>query len=238
MLTFLSIQGSYQTLEIALWQKASLAPVSKQITRQVSSQFIPLIQLMLNDAGLTLTDLDFIAVDHGPGAFISLRVAIATVNGIAYVQNTPLIGINGLDALAHEALKVAQQTSYPQQPAALVCMLNAYGQDVYCLITDMQGKEQMRGCFKIDELLGNLTQTYAQQALVFAGNAVALYRDAITQQGHEQWYIDQNLPTLACATQLGLMARERWEEKQFTPGPLTPNYMKTQLFAVRSQKTT
>ncbi len=55
----------------------------------------------LEEAGLTLPDVDFFACASGPGSFTGLRIGIATLKGLAATLNRPCAGIPTLRAVAH-----------------------------------------------------------------------------------------------------------------------------------------
>jgi tRNA threonylcarbamoyladenosine biosynthesis protein TsaB len=54
----------------------------------------------LAECGATLDDVSVLAVCLGPGAFTGLRVGIATMQGLAFARNLPVVGVSALDAMA------------------------------------------------------------------------------------------------------------------------------------------
>ncbi len=52
------------------------------------------------EAGLTLHDVELLAVARGPGAFTGLRIGLAAVQGLAMVLDRPVVGVSALDAIA------------------------------------------------------------------------------------------------------------------------------------------
>ena len=65
-----------------------------------SETLMPLIEEILNKSNLSLSDINLLAVDIGPGSFTGLRIGIATVKAFSDSLNIPCIGINSLEILA------------------------------------------------------------------------------------------------------------------------------------------
>ncbi len=61
----------------------------------------PLISRCLGECGLTLDDVDAVAVTSGPGLVGSLLVGLSTAKSLAYVRSVPLIGVNHIEAHIH-----------------------------------------------------------------------------------------------------------------------------------------
>ena len=64
---------------------------------------IALIEETLAAAGITVRDLDGIAVSAGPGSFTGLRIGLSTAKGIAYAHGAQLVLVPTLHALARAA---------------------------------------------------------------------------------------------------------------------------------------
>lgn len=59
------------------------------------------ILAVLREAGIGLAAVDVFAVAAGPGSFTGLRIGIATIQGLAFVQHRRVVGVSTLEALAH-----------------------------------------------------------------------------------------------------------------------------------------
>jgi N6-L-threonylcarbamoyladenine synthase len=59
---------------------------------------LPTVERALADAGARLSDLDAIAVTHGPGLAGALLVGVAAAKGLALAHDLPLVGVNHLRA--------------------------------------------------------------------------------------------------------------------------------------------
>src|SRR5712692_5758207 len=55
---------------------------------------------LLHDAGITLAAVDVFAIASGPGSFTGLRIGIATLQGLAFVNGRRIVPVSALEALA------------------------------------------------------------------------------------------------------------------------------------------
>jgi tRNA threonylcarbamoyladenosine biosynthesis protein TsaB len=69
-----------------------------------SQHLLPWIIDLLKQEGMTLRDLDAIAVGIGPGAFTGVRLAVAVVQGLALATHIPVVPVASLDAIAASAI--------------------------------------------------------------------------------------------------------------------------------------
>lgn len=66
-----------------------------------SATLMPLIHKACDGAGVTVSDLDALAVTNGPGSFTGVRIGVATVKGIAQPGNLPCVPVSALEAAAY-----------------------------------------------------------------------------------------------------------------------------------------
>lgn len=70
------------------------------MTRGHTEALIPLLQDVVDEAGLAFGGLDLIGVTVGPGAFTGIRIGLATARGLALAAAVPVAGVTSLLALA------------------------------------------------------------------------------------------------------------------------------------------
>lgn len=127
--------------------------------------------MLLANNQLTLNDIAFIGTNAGPGPFTTLRVAIATVNGISFANKIPLIAIDGLSVLLEEC------RSYNPN-SITVALLNAFSGDLYYGIST--GHTQKIACQNVATLFEEIHENFANQSITFCGNGALLYTAEIT----------------------------------------------------------
>ncbi len=68
--------------------------------RRHAEELGPLLRDLLDRAELAPAGLRWLAVDVGPGRFTGLRVGLATVRGLAFALDLPVVGLTSLEVLA------------------------------------------------------------------------------------------------------------------------------------------
>lgn len=66
-----------------------------------AEKLMPAIDHLLDDAGLTIAEMDAFGIVVGPGSFTGLRIGLATIKGFAQALNKPVVGVSTLEALAY-----------------------------------------------------------------------------------------------------------------------------------------
>ncbi|PWK49980.1 tRNA (adenosine(37)-N6)-threonylcarbamoyltransferase complex dimerization subunit type 1 TsaB [Pleionea mediterranea] len=71
--------------------------------RKHGELLLPTVDRLLQQANLTISDIDQVIYGRGPGAFTGIRIAISAAQGLAYGIDCPLVGISSLQNLALQA---------------------------------------------------------------------------------------------------------------------------------------
>ena len=97
----LALESSATAASVALCEDEALIAQSFRDTGLTHSQtLLPMTEELLAHCGLTVTDLDLIAVAAGPGSFTGLRIGVATAKGLAWAAQLPCAGCSTLEAMA------------------------------------------------------------------------------------------------------------------------------------------
>lgn len=99
----LALETSTELGSCALWRDGEIAERLCPPGKSHSETLLPLVAELLAEAGLRVNQLDAIAFDAGPGAFTGLRVACGAAQGLAVVDNLPLIPVSSLEVVAASA---------------------------------------------------------------------------------------------------------------------------------------
>ena len=70
---------------------------------------LPMCDELLEEAGVTLAQLDAVAFGRGPGSFTGVRIAAGVIQGIAFATDLPVVAISSLAVLAQASIQAEQK---------------------------------------------------------------------------------------------------------------------------------
>ena len=124
----LALDSATDACSVALCDGDALLSRFELAARSHTQRLLPLVDEVLAEAGLGLSDLDALAFGRGPGSFTGLRICSGMVQGLAFARDLPVIPISTLDAMAWGYYRTHPQTL---GRTALVT-LDARMHEVYC----------------------------------------------------------------------------------------------------------
>ena len=65
-----------------------------------SQSILPMTEEAFRRTGLSLEEVDYLAVTEGPGSFTGVRIGVSTVKGLAHALNKPCVAVDALEAMA------------------------------------------------------------------------------------------------------------------------------------------
>jgi tRNA threonylcarbamoyladenosine biosynthesis protein TsaB len=67
-----------------------------------AERLVPMVQDVLTEVGLRVSDLDTIAVTHGPGSFTGTRIGVATARALALASGAQVMGFSSMAVMARQ----------------------------------------------------------------------------------------------------------------------------------------
>lgn len=98
----LAISTSSNTASVALLEDDKcIQELNICNERTHSEKLMPLIDELLKNNDITLSDIGLIACDNGPGSFTGIRIGVATVKALAEAKAIPVVSCSSLEGLAY-----------------------------------------------------------------------------------------------------------------------------------------
>jgi tRNA threonylcarbamoyladenosine biosynthesis protein TsaB len=130
----LAIDTSTEALSVALRHDQGTIERGLETARGHAEQILSLIDAVLGEAGVGLSQLDGIAAGVGPGSFTGVRISVAVAQGLGFGAGLPVVPITSLEALAFPAIETG--------PERVIACLDARMGEIYW------------GCFAADPARG------------------------------------------------------------------------------------
>lgn len=124
MMRILALETSTEYCSVALWQDGNIVNRCERVGQRHSELLIGILDTLLHEAGVKLTELDGIAFGAGPGSFTGVRIACGVTQGLALGADLPVVGVCTLQALA-------QATGHDKVIAALDARMNEIYHAIY-----------------------------------------------------------------------------------------------------------
>lgn len=178
-----------------------------------SELLVPTIKEILEKQGWKLTDIDLVCVGLGPGSFTGLRIAIATVKGLAAVLGNKVVGVPTMDAIA---------ANIPSEKKRVAPFLDARKEKVYTCIYDNSGAELQRLSeyllTTVDDLLAGL-----KEEVLFVGDAVEKYKEKLDGCSNAKYALD--VDWYPRATEIGRLGYVKSLTGTDDPDAIDPLYL-------------
>ena len=99
-MTGIGIDTSGDVLSIAIARNGEIHYIEADAGLRHSERLMAMADALLRTAGITPSELEFVACMKGPGSFTGLRIGMASAKGMAVALGIPLFAIPTLEAVA------------------------------------------------------------------------------------------------------------------------------------------
>ena len=101
----LAFESSARPASVALVRDGKLLAQSTQVSALTHSRtLLPMAEDLLKNTAVALSEVDVIAVAHGPGSFTGVSIGVSTVKGLCWGAEKPCVGVSTLEAMAWHGL--------------------------------------------------------------------------------------------------------------------------------------
>lgn len=147
-----------------------LAHSFKNLKLTHSETLLPMVEKALEEAALTLSDIDAFAVAAGPGSFTGVRIGIALIKGLALPKSTPVAEVSTLSAMAE----------LQRSNDCLLCpVMDARCNQVYNALFKISGGEITRltpdRALLCEELKKELLEDFSGEKIVIMGDGANVF---------------------------------------------------------------
>ncbi len=102
----LVIDAATEACSAALYMNGDIIHRYEVCPQQHSQKLLPMVDELLAEAEISLTQLDGIAFGRGPGSFTGVRIGVSMAQGLAFGADLSLVGVSSLQALAQGAIRL------------------------------------------------------------------------------------------------------------------------------------
>ena len=173
----LAFESSARPASVALMRDGELIAQYSQYTALTHSRtLLPMVEDMLKNCDVQISDVDIFAVAHGPGSFTGIRIGVSTVKGLAWASGKPCTGVSTLEAMAWNGIS----------RGGYICpVMDARRSQVYNALFEIKNGKPVRLCddrpVSLDDLANEIK---ALPSPVFIlGDGAAVTSSYLTQAG-------------------------------------------------------
>ncbi len=214
----LAIETSSLKLSVAVAENYKImASLSSKSERGHCAYLIPLLDKLLKKANLPLNKIDILAINLGPGSFTGLRIGVSTIKGLASAIKKKIVGVSGLDVLAHNALGEKEDFVCP--------IIDAKKNKIYAALYQKNGNGFKKYSGDLLIPIQDLLKIINKPTL-FLGDGIRIYREEISRKlGAKARFADGKL-WYPQAKIVARLAEKLAKKKKFiNPLDLVPLYL-------------
>ena len=210
----LAVDSSGITASVAVYIDGVVTAVNSVNNNKKHSQtLLPMIEHVMKQADINVSNLDDIAVAEGPGSFTGLRIGAATVKGLSFATGKPIIPVSTLAALAYNFAGMD----------GLICpVMDARRGQVYSAVytfcNDVINEVYEPEALAVDELLERLCKEHPGERVIFPGDGVLVHEKRIRDVMKDRAFIALSHQRFQSAASVAMLAAQMYADGIFVSG--------------------
>lgn len=191
----LAVDTSSDACSVALGVGAKVFERHEIAPRAHTRLALPMVQAVLEEAGIALAEVDAFVMGRGPGAFTGVRIGVGVVQGLAYSVGRPVVPVSSLAIVAQGEVAAGAER--------VAVAFDARMGEVYWGLFARDG-EGLAQAADAERLLAPEAAALAGEgAWVGAGSGFAAYPDALAGRLGIERVVPERWPRAAHALALG-----------------------------------
>lgn len=194
----LSIDSSSVSASAAVTENGQILAeefVNNGYTHSVT--LMPIINKVLTDSGVSVADIDLLAITNGPGSFTGVRIGIASAKGICDAVHIPSFAVSTLEAIAKPL---------SAKDALAVSVMDARCNQVYTASFYMGKRETEDRAILISELLNELKNE--KRDIILIGDGALMCYEKLKGEISNISVADEEI-RLVHASNIGFLSEEK-----------------------------
>lgn len=172
----LAIESTTNICSIALLKDGKLTGyMEEDIPQRQLTWITPSIDNLLKQKKINFSDISYVAVTNGPGAYTGLRLGIITAKTIAQFLNIPIVAYNTLEVLAFNCI---------DSDNIIIPLLDAKKNEIYAsaFIRDGEYLKQILkyNAYNLEELITQINKI--KKDAVILGTALLNYKEILNEK--------------------------------------------------------
>ena len=217
----LSLETSAKCASCAVTDNGRVLASAFVNTAQTHSQtLMPMVTETLSVAGISVAQLDGIAVAAGPGSFTGVRIGVATAKAMAQAAQKPCIAVSTLEALAYSSRYF---------DGIIAPILDARRNQVYNALFDCKKGNATRmtrdRALALSELLEELKEL--NRDVIFMGDGTLVFENEIREALGERAFFAPKTTRMNLAGAVAELGLEKFKAGETVAyGELVPEYVR------------
>lgn len=123
-MNIIALDAGNESCSVALICNEKITSLHELAPRKQTQLLLPMVDTLLTQNHIALTDLDALVFNRGPGSFTGVRLTASVVQGLSYASGVGVLPVSALDALAYQQYLVSNDEY-------IFCALDARKNEIY-----------------------------------------------------------------------------------------------------------